>query len=44
MYGNWTLGILHFLFIMASAYGWALEGVGGKHVYPLGKKDKGHHA
>jgi cytochrome c oxidase subunit I len=40
LYGNWVLGILHFLLVMASAYGWAFEGVGGKHVFPKGK---GHH-
>jgi cytochrome c oxidase subunit I len=45
LYGNWVLGILHILLIFASAYGWALEGIGGKSIYPKGKQIvKGDHA
>jgi cytochrome c oxidase subunit 1 len=39
IYHNWLLGILCFLLVVASSYGWAFEGVGGKHIHP-----KGHHS
>jgi cytochrome c oxidase subunit I len=39
IYHNWFLGILCFFLIVAASYGWAFEGVGGKHIHP-----KGHHS
>ena len=38
IYHNWVLATLCFIMLIGCTFGWALEGVGGRHVYP-GKSD-----
>lgn len=36
IYHNWILGALCFFLVLVATFGWALEGVGGRYVFPEG--------
>jgi cytochrome c oxidase subunit 1 len=43
LYKNWPLAILMGVVLVVATYGWAFEGVGGKHVHPTPRAARGAH-